>query len=314
MNDSIGALPRGVRVDQLPGPLTPNLEAAVRALAADAETADGVVPLSEAALLALGDPDADATHLLALGGPDAGDPGAAAALVGYAGLDSSDAADPSLHLVVAPAHRRGGIGTTLLARARDLAPVSVWAHGARPAARAFAAARGLAVGRELWVMRRELDREPTQPPQIPDGIAIRAFVPGRDEQSWLALNARAFADHPEQGRMTLHDLLAREAEPWFDPAGLLLAEQAGVLLGSVWTKVHPASDTEPAHGEIYVLGVDPAAHGRGLGRLLAARGMAHLRERGLSSVTLYTGPENAAAVHLYRALGFEIVGTDLKFR
>src|SRR5450830_1030155 len=126
MNDSIGALPRGVRVDQLPGPLTPNLEAAVRALAADAETADGVVPLSEAALLAL--PDADATHLLALGGPDAGDPGAAAALVGYAGLDSSDPADPTLHLVVAPAHRRGGIGTTLLPRARR----AVLARAQRP--------------------------------------------------------------------------------------------------------------------------------------------------------------------------------------
>ena len=314
MNDSIGALPRGVRVDQLPGPLTPNLEAAVRALAADAETADGVVPLSEAALLALGDPDADATHLLALGGPDAGDPGAAAALVGYAGLDSSDPADPTLHLVVAPAHRRGGIGTTLLARARDLAPVSVWAHGARPAARAFAAARGLAVGRELWVMRRELDREPTQPPQVPDGIAIRAFVPGRDEQSWLALNARAFADHPEQGRMTLHDLLAREAEPWFDAHGLLLAERDGALLGSVWTKVHPASGFEPELGEVYVLGVDPAAHGRGLGRLLAVLALAKLRDRGLGLAILYTGPENTAAVRLYRSLGFDVTGTDVQYR
>src|SRR5450830_291835 len=194
MNDSIGALPRGVRVDQLPGPLTPNLEAAVRALAADAETADGVVPLSEAALLALGDPDADATHLLALGGPDAGDPGAAAALVGYAGLDSSDPADPTLHLVGAPAHRRGGIGTTLLARARDLAPVSVWAHGARPAARGFAARHGLAIVRELWLMRRVLDHEPVGGPPIPDDLAIRAFVPGRDEPAWLAVNSRAFVD------------------------------------------------------------------------------------------------------------------------
>lgn len=308
MTDPIGAFPPGVRVDRLQGPLPPTLEATVRALAADAETTDGVAPLSEAALLALGDPDAATTHLLAI------ESAADDALLGYAGLDSADPADPTLHLVVAPEHRRRGIGTALLVRARDRAPVGVWAHGALPAARALAEAHGLAVVRELWVMRRELDDEPAQRPQVPAGIAIRSFVPGRDEPAWLALNARAFADHPEQGRMTLHDLLAREAEPWFDPDGLLLAERSGALLGSAWTKVHPASDVDPAHGELYVLGVDPAAHGHGLGRLLATLGLSHLHDRGLGAAMLYTGPENAAAVRLYRSLGFEVTGTDVRYR
>ena len=308
MTDPTGALPAGVRVDHLPGPLPSTLEAAVRALAADVEAADGVAPLSEAALLALGDADATTTHLLAVDRADAG------ALLGYAGLDRADPADPTLHLMVAPGHRRRGIGTALLSRAGDRGPVSVWAHGDLPAARALAEAHGLAVVRELWVMRRELADEPAQPPQVPDGITVRKFVPGRDEQAWLALNARAFADHPEQGRMTLHDLLAREAEPWFDPAGLLLAERAGALLGSAWTKVHPASDVHPAHGELYVLGVDPASHGDGLGRLLAALALAHLRGRGVGAAMLYTGPENAAAVRLYRSLGFEVTGTDVRYR
>jgi mycothiol synthase len=131
---------------------------------------------------------------------------------------------------------------------------------------------------------------------------------------WLALNARAFAHHPEQGRMTLHDLLAREAEPWFDPQGLLLAELDGALLGSVWTKIHPASGTEPERGEIYVLGVDPTAHGRGLGRLLAGLALVQLRERGLRVAILYTGPENTVAVRLYRSLGLEVTGTDVQYR
>lgn len=313
MNDLTSAGPAGVRIDELTGPLPPTLEAAVRSLAADAETADGVAPLSEAALLALDDTEAPVTHVLARES-EADGAVSCHALVGYAGLDRSDPADPALHLVVAPERRRRGIGSALLARARTLAQPSVWAHGALPAARAFADARALAVVRELWVMRRELDGKLPDRPELPVGITIRSFVPGRDEQAWLALNTRAFADHPEQGRMTLHDLLAREAEPWFDPEGLLLAGLDGPLLGSVWTKVHPASGIEPERGEIYVLGVDPAAHGRGLGRLLSVLALAQLRDRGLRLAILYTGPENTAAVRLYRSLGFDVTGTDVQYR
>jgi mycothiol synthase len=300
---------------ELTGPLPAALDAAVRALAADAEAADGVAPLSEAALLALADPEVPVTHLLALeSGPDGAVPDRG--VLGYAGLDRSDPADPALHLVVAPDQRRRGIGTALLARARahTLAAPSVWAHGALPAARAFAGAQGLSVVRELWVMRRELDGEPPEQPQVRAGLTIRSFVPGSDEQAWLVVNAAAFVDHPEQGRMTLHDLLAREAEPWFDPNGLLLAELDGALLGSVWTKVHPASDLEPERGEIYVLGVDPAARGRGLGRLLAELALARLRDRGLRVAILYTEQENTAAVRLYRGLGFDVTGTDVQYR
>ena len=86
---------------------------------------------------------------------------------------------------------------------------------------------------------------------------------GADEDAWLAVNAAAFAGHSEQGRWTRADLLAREAEPWFDPAGFLLAERENVLLGFHWTKVHA-----DGMGEVYVLGVDPAAHGLGLGSAL----------------------------------------------
>ena len=76
----------------------------------------------------------------------------------------------------------------------------------------------------------------------------------------------------------------------------------------------PASGFEPELGEVYVLGVDPAAHGRGLGRLLAVLALAQLRDRGLGLAILYTGPENTAAVHLYRSLGFDVTGTDVQYR
>ena len=66
--------------------------------------------------------------------------------------------------------------------------------------------------------------------------------------------------------MTLDDLLLREAEPWFDPAGFILVEQIGApppaLAAFHWTKVHGhEGGVHPPVGEVYVVGVDPAYQG-----------------------------------------------------
>ncbi|MCD9448381.1 GNAT family N-acetyltransferase, partial [Klebsiella pneumoniae] len=87
----------------------------------------------------------------------------------------------------------------------------------------------------------------------------------------LAVNARAFAHHPEQGSIDAEDLAERMNEVWFDPGGFFLAhaggEPAGRLLGFHWTKEHGVLG-EPGLGEVYVLGVDPDAQGRGLAKAL----------------------------------------------
>ncbi|GII93399.1 mycothiol synthase [Sinosporangium siamense] len=281
---------------------------AVLSLVEAATESDGVRPLNEHVMLHLrygGEERAKA--VLVYDGPT---------LVGFAHLDPTDPVEgPSGELVIAPAHRRRGHGHRLLSSLLDLAGgrLRLWAHGDHPGAARLAAAHGLTRARSLWQMRRSLFA-PLDTPAIPPGVRVRTFVPGQDEDEWIALNARAFASHPEQGAWLRPDLERREQESWFDPAGFFLAEREGKLVGFHWTKTH--GDGEHAHdpiGEVYVVGVDPAEQGTGLGRALTLAGLAHLRSRGLGNVLLYVDEENAAAVRLYESLGFARWDTDVMY-
>ncbi|MFB4317521.1 mycothiol synthase [Actinomadura sp. 21ATH] len=280
------------------GRLTESEIAAVLALAEAATAADGVGPLSEHALLRL----RNGGH--GLTAADAG------AVVAYAHLDPAIADESAAaELVVHPAHRRRGHGRALLraAVAEAAGPLRVWAHGDLPAAAGLAAAEGMERVRALFQLRRPA-AEPLPDLTVADGVRLRAFVPGQDERAWLDVNARAFADHPEQGAWTLEDVRAREAEPWFDPEGFFLAEKDGKVVGFHWTKTHP-----DGAGEVYVVGVDPSAQGLGLGRTLTLAGLHHLRGRGVPYILLYVDESNTAAVRLYESLGFTRHAVDVMY-
>jgi mycothiol synthase len=80
-----------------------------------------------------------------------------------------------------------------------------------------------------------------------------------------------------------------------------------------WTKVHPATETEPKVGEIYVIAVDPDFHGCGLGKQLTLAGLEHLSNTGITTALLYVDANNAAAVSMYEQLGFSVSATNAAF-
>jgi mycothiol synthase len=301
---------------------------AVTGLISAATAADGVAPASEDVRLTLrpGAP-ARGLHIVAFDDGDDGDDGdeggSERAIIGYAHLlpPGEPPGERAAELVVRPDRRRQGVGAALLAALTEASadsPLAVWAHGDLPAAAALATRSGLVRQRVLWLMRRTLSpAEPEPAVPVPEGTSVRTFAVGRDEDAWLALNARAFAHHPEQGGWGPADLAAREAEPWFDPAGFFLAEREGRLVGFHWTKVDQdtAAGGTPGTlaGEIYVLGVDPDAAGGGLGRVLTAVGLRHLRSRGVRSVILYVDDTNRAALRLYESAGFARVSADVSY-
>ena len=240
-------------------------------------------------------------------------------LAGYAHLDTAgDSFGRQVaELVVHPDHRRHGVATRLAEALVDKVgdgKLRVWAHGDHPAAARIAERAGFERARELLVLHVDVRDWPE--PTLPDGVTLRTFVPGQDEQAVIDVNARAFDWHPEQGALTVEELRATEAEDLFDAAGFFLAERDGRVIGFHWTKVHPAEedrfDGEPV-GEVYVVGVDPRAQGGGLGKALTLAGLRHLRERGLQHVILYVEGDNAPALAVYERLGFTRFAVDVQY-
>lgn len=285
----------------------------LRALWSRASAADGVGAVSEAFRLAVGPAREGVVHLLRYAGDGT--------LVGYAQVADAGTSDAVAELVVDPHHRRGGHGRALLGAALDAGARSVWAHGMLPAADALARAAGLEMTRSLHRMTRPLTAADAVDPALPQGFSVRSFVPGRDDEAWVRLNAAAFAGHPEQGRLTVDDLQERMAQPWFDAAGFLLVVDDATerVVAFHWTKVEEGTGRGPdasadgvreGVGEVYVVGVDPAHQGHGLGAPLTALGLAHLARLGLAEVELYVDGDNTAARRTYRRLGFTDAAVD----
>lgn len=325
-------------VELLAGPPGADQLEALAELAQAAEEADGNPPFSEQTLVELhkatdsGDSHAPLRIAYAwahAGAETAQDSPSGQKLLAGAGVVviGEQGGQDVLELVVRPNCRQHGIGGQLASALADeiFAPsvatgriLRAWAHGEHDAAGRLAARFEWAPVRELWRMRlTALDELPDA--ELPHGVTLRSFRPGRDEEVWLRANAAAFADHPEQGRLTMEDLRSRMQEDWFNPEGFLLAwETHGgqeQLLGFHWTKVHPAETDGTGQqdhpngrsedlGEVYVVGVVPDAQGRGLGKMLTLAGIEHLRAQGLGAIMLYVDADNTAAVELYRRLGF----------
>jgi mycothiol synthase len=266
---------------------TPEELATIARVAAAAEAEDGAAPYDEATWLGL---------KRAAQGVD----GSVRSWVepdAFAVLDHG-----TLSVAVAPESRGQGVATRLLERVladADGSVQRVWSHADHPAGARLAARHGFTRARELWVMRRPVS-DPLPALELPPHVTIRSF---RDDDlpALLRVNAASFAAHPEQGGMDAASFAERAAEPWFDPAGLLVAvDDSGRLLGFHWTKQHDAE-----HGEVYVVGIDPEVQGIGLGRLLTLAGLHHLASLGVAEVILYVESDNAPAIRVYRdKLGF----------
>ena len=221
----------------------------------------------------------------------------------------------AFELVIHPHHRyeMATIGPELMEAALDIVAsdgggsVNWWVYEPTSAHRKLAADVDMTIGRTLRQMRRPL------PTGLDVTATTRDFRPGADDDAWLSVNNRAFADHGEQGGWTLDTFCQRRGEEWFDPAGFRVHEIDGRMAAFCWTKVHSATENEPEIGEIYVIAVDPDFQGLGLGKQLTLAGLEHLSNRGIETALLYVDAGNTAAITTYERLGFTVSATNAAF-
>jgi mycothiol synthase len=295
--------------------LSKSQQESVLALIKAAHDFDGTPPIAEHVLLHLrhGGDKSD-SHLVIEGNNQ---------VIAYAHLDATDlVAGPSVEAVVHPNHRSKGLGSSILKEAIKVCgdKTRIWSHGDLPDAKAIAASLNL---ERLWsnlLMSKPLGE--IQP--VTSKYPIRTFIPTLDNQAFLSLNNKVFANYPDQGGWSEDDLKVRLNESWFDEKGFFVAEDKGELIGFCWTKIHGAhthshtgEDDDHGHdalGEIYVLAVNPDYKGQGVGRDLTITGLNYLKYQGLNNVMLYVGVENTPAFNLYKSLGFKEFGSDVMYR
>lgn len=216
-----------------------------------------------------------------------------------------------IDLVVHPGARGKGVGGKLLGEllAQATTPeLRAWVHGDNPAGEHLMQTHGFTPVRTL--LRLELPGEAltsTPEPVFGPGITLVTFDTARAEhaQSLIEVNSLAFAAHPEQGQLTLEAFQETMREDWFNPDDILLAYEAERLLAFAWIKT-TSSPSGEVETELYVIGVHPAASGRGLGTAMLRKTLQRMAEHSPTRVTLYVEGDNEPALALYRHAKFTV--------
>jgi mycothiol synthase len=166
-------------------------------------------------------------------------------------------------------------------------------------------ASGYRVVRHSFRMEADLAGQPAAP-VWPDGIAVRTFRPGEDDQHVYEVQEETFADqvdaepHPYEEWRHWSFREPFDAELWF------LAEEAAELVGILLARSERGGDE--TLGWISVLGVRRPWRRRGLGRALLLHAFRELRRRGKRRAGLgVDGSNPTGAVQLYEQAGMRVV-------
>jgi len=205
--------------------------------------------------------------------------------------------NPIWHALDGP-HRQHALGRGLARHyPRDIAPFSAIAE---PSAAAYAdLAADLPAGTEARLFRPQAE-------PLPDGweetnrFALLQMVASRQpEQGGSPVTVLSHAD-----AAAMLDLVAATEPGPFGKRTALLGRYVGIRHGDRLVAMAGERLRVPGHVELSAICVHPEARGKGYGAALTRELMRHAFAQG-ERPFLHVRPDNAAAVALYRGLGFE---------
>lgn len=148
---------------------------------------------------------------------------------------------------------------------------------------------------QLQMLRDDLENLP--PLSLPDGYALRTWLPG-DEQAWADIMNTGIGSDWTAGsvREKLCD------RPQFIPDAVFFVTCAGQPVGSATAWRWPEDDYQ--RGYVHMVCVAPEHRGRNLGYLVTLATLHWFKAHGRSSARLETDDWRLAAVRSYLRLGF----------
>ena len=208
-------------------------------------------------------------------------------------------------VVVHPQHRRLGVGSALLDVLEDdliAAGTSALAGVADDeAGRAFAVARGAAIGREHRFAVADLAAAP-EPPAAP-GVQVLPLAHVATPRAIWTVNAAAAPDDPS-GLSVDEPYEEWLADEWSSPDHALDLGVAASVGGEVVAFTLVLADRE--RGAIWsaMTGVHPVHRGRGLARLVKAHAFRAARDAGLTQAFTANDATNAPMLAVNTWLGY----------
>lgn len=212
---------------------------------------------------------------------------------------------------VRPEARGRGIGSALAdwterhARARGLERVGQTIPDAAHHARALLEGRHYEPRWESWVLKMDLSAPP-RAVQAPDGVSVRPMRRPQDDLATYEVIDTAFNTWPERDAMGFEDWRASFLERVSDIDLVLLAEEAGAVVGVALCL------PEEGDGWVDQLAVHPDAWGRGIGGLLLQRAFDAFRARRMTTAALTTD-SRTGALGLYEHVGMHVTESFTRY-
>lgn len=142
---------------------------------------------------------------------------------------------------------------------------------------------------------------------LPEGVAIRPFLFGQDEETYCHIRNAAFRNLLGSEVPLLPEDVTKMAQDGDTlPGGIFLLEAHGTPVGIVRTAKDPGDAENEAMVEIAPLAILPGHQGKGYGTLLLRQAIQHGRQLGLAQAVLCVNAENTPALGLYLREGFTV--------